>query len=68
MSGAAEGEEVRYRKWRAKREKGEEIDIKATGGGGAKYSWYLLLRRQGLEGARERLPVRETPLHYSGRY
>lgn len=34
MSGAAEGEEVRYRKWRAKREKGEERDIKATGGGG----------------------------------
>lgn len=33
MRGAAGGEEVRYRKWRAKREKGEERDIKATGGG-----------------------------------
>lgn len=32
MSGAVGGEEVRYRKWRAKREKGEERDIKATGG------------------------------------
>lgn len=28
--------EVRYRKWRAKREKGEERDIKATGVGGVK--------------------------------